>query len=854
MIRRPADLEVRSFDVIIVGGGVLGAFTAWDSALRGLAVALVEGEDFGGATTSNSLRIVHGGLRYLPRLDLPRMRASLGERAAWLRIAPHLVEPLPVLVPFARRGLARDLFRKGSVAVANALSWDRNRDVPGMLALPPARLLDPRECVARIPQLEGQPPAGGILFHDTTVRSPERMVLEVVKAAVQAGAVAANHVSCRGPLTENGRRVGIVARDQLSGDRLEVRGRVIANCAGPAAHDLSQRLTGRPVARGSIPSLALNLVLPGDGTTTALALDAGGRRLLRVPWQDRVLVGTLHLSGTPSSLPSSPDHSAVAELLSHFNAAWPGPPVSPAHVLAVHAGLLPARPTGARDRGGPVRLTRRSRIRVLEGGEGTPVIEAETLNLTLARLVAESLTDRIFSVLDRSPPPSLTKETVLPGAPAAQLSTLEATARRDWGEALPEGIPTRLARTYGAAYPEVMAHLEGDPEAARRIAPEVPAIGAQLRHGAASEMACTVQDLLHRRMGLGYSGPLPEEAHAAAARELARMSRSSVGPDETTSGPDEGAGGSLVTWLVDAHVHVHPFFNWGDVLTAVTGNLARAESNSARPLAAACLLLAEVTGSTAVERLRDESAARELLPPGWRIERTGEEASVRITPEGKGLPILLVDGRQVVTAEGVEVLALCSRQTHAELDGRPLSETIQDIRSAGGIPVLPWGFGKWWGRRGRLVREMVERLGVPSTVRPPLEDPPVFLGDNGNRPTWTRRPVILRKGEESGLPVLAGSDPLPFPRHADRVASSGFFLTGPLDPESPLASVGWTLRTLRASPPAFGSGTPWHGALRDQVGMQVRRRRSTGSGYHQEAPAAHVTPANPVRDESGAEG
>ena len=279
---------------------------------------------------------------------------------------------------------------------------------------------------------------------------------------------------------------------------------------------------------------------------------------------------------------------------------------------------------------------------------------------------------------------------------------------------------------------------------------------------------------------------------------------------------------ALATWLVDGHAHLHPSFDWEEVLDAVTGNLARAASNGGPPLEAACLLLAEAAvmarSPTMVERLRDPVEAAGLLPPGWRAEPTAEEGSIRLAPEGGGVPIFLVDGRQLVTSEGIEVLALCSRAAHTELEGLPLSETIEGVRAADGVPVLPWGFGKWWGRRGRLVRELVERLGAPAP-------PPLFLGDNGNRPAGTPPPALMRRGEERGIPVLPGSDPLPFPRHAHRPASAGFRLTGPLDPERPLSSVRWTLRTLTGSPPPVGRGASPLQFVRDQVGMQLRKRR-----------------------------
>src|ERR1043166_854658 len=154
-------LQSTAFDLLVIGGGILGASVARDAALRGLRVARVERGAGGGGTSSNSLRIIHGGLRYLQHLDLRRMRESIRERSMWLRIAPHLVEPLPVLVPTYGWGLRGKSVLRAALAVNDVIAWDRNRTLAPDRRLPAGRAVSRAECLALVPELTGPGLTGG---------------------------------------------------------------------------------------------------------------------------------------------------------------------------------------------------------------------------------------------------------------------------------------------------------------------------------------------------------------------------------------------------------------------------------------------------------------------------------------------------------------------------------------------------------------------------------------------------------------------------------------------------------------------------------------------------------------------
>src|SRR5450755_886557 len=220
-----------SFDVLVVGGGIVGACVARDAALRGLRVALIERGDFGGGISWNSLKIVHGGLRSLQGLDIRQARHFVRERRAWLEIAPHLVEPLSFVVP--TRGIGREsaLVMRAGLALNDLVSRDRNEGVVASRRIADGRTLSRDELRALVPgAFDGY--TGGVLFHDAQLYSAERLVLAVLEDAVRAGAVIANYVEAVGAVSEGGVLAGVAALDALGAERFDVRAAMVVNAAG----------------------------------------------------------------------------------------------------------------------------------------------------------------------------------------------------------------------------------------------------------------------------------------------------------------------------------------------------------------------------------------------------------------------------------------------------------------------------------------------------------------------------------------------------------------------------------------------------------------------------------------------
>ncbi len=414
MKRDTGALTARAHDLVVVGGGVYGAAAAWDAVQRGLSVARVEREDFGAGASWNSLKTIHGGMRYLQKLDLRRLRESARERRALLSIAPDLVRPLPFVVPAYGHGPGgREALAIG-LALNEWLTADRNRGLPARQQIPPGFTLGREETLRRLPGLPRRGLSGAALWHDAQALSTERLTLAFVHAAADAGAACANHAEVVGLLRADGRVAGVAVRDGLTGCTLEVAARLVLNCAGPWCDEVIA-LSGR--GRPAAPLLrARNLVLRREPAVPfAVGARSGNRFLFVVPWQGRTLVGT---SYEPAQAAPSDPLAFLAEAAK----AFPWVELGPTDLSLVHEGLVPGR-------SGASGLSTRPRLHDHEAEDGLPgLISVQGVKYTTARLEAERAIDLVARRLGRELPACRTAVTPLPRARLLE-GALEARTR-----------------------------------------------------------------------------------------------------------------------------------------------------------------------------------------------------------------------------------------------------------------------------------------------------------------------------------------------------------------------------------------------------------------------------------------
>lgn len=338
-------LSSESFDLAVVGGGVLGAFIAWKASAAGWKVALVEASDFGSGTTSCSGKVLHGGLRYLSSGRLGLTLRAQRDQTVVSRLAPRLVRALPFLVPSLRGELGERLALRAAAWTWRAVT----RIGPGECSLPPSRYLEASEAVSRRPGWKGKV-QGGLLFHDYQLRSPERLTLAVVDAAAGSGAVAANYVRCVGLRATDGSAEGILVEDVITETGFEVPARYVVNATGSWVPRVLRRCALEPprmaLAQGlhvvldrAEPERALALAIEedgGDGT--------GGKRRRRVfvmPWEGRTLVGASYapFEGPPEEC--RPTGGGVCGLLDSIDDAWPELELGIEDAVFAYAGTYP---------------------------------------------------------------------------------------------------------------------------------------------------------------------------------------------------------------------------------------------------------------------------------------------------------------------------------------------------------------------------------------------------------------------------------------------------------------------------------------------------------------------------------
>jgi len=333
-------LTGRTFDVLVVGGGIYGLTIAYDAAQRGLSVALIERADFGSGASFNHLRTIHGGLRYLQTLDLRRARESVRERNTLARIAPHAVRPLPFALPLYRSLRAGKTAMRAGFLIDRLIAFDRNARVVPALRLPGGRVVSRAEAAQRFPGLRRQGLTGAAVWSDYITLESDRLTFSFAMAAAEHGAVLANYLDGVSPLTDGKRVTGVRARDRESGREFEIGARLTVNATGASVDTFLAPLnisTHMPLLK------AINLVTRREAGDEALGgRTASGRHLFLVPWRGRALMGTWESAATMEPAAVGATEEEVGAFIRELNQAFPALDLTRPDVSLVHRGLVPA--------------------------------------------------------------------------------------------------------------------------------------------------------------------------------------------------------------------------------------------------------------------------------------------------------------------------------------------------------------------------------------------------------------------------------------------------------------------------------------------------------------------------------
>jgi glycerol-3-phosphate dehydrogenase len=503
-----------TFDVAIIGGGIHGAWIALRAQRAGLRVALIEKGDFGAATSANSLKILHGGLRYLQHLDLPRMRRSIAARREFGRLSPQLVRPLPCVMPLQAAGI-RSPWILGPALLANeVMSMDRNSGVSQPAQLPAGQLLSKAQARSLIAPLANVDAVAGAKWFDAISLHAGRLVLEPLMLAAQGGAVIANRVEALRFLSRQQAVCGVIARDLRSGREIDIKAAAVVDASGPWAGQLS---VAQGLPSGFLPAswlLGVNLMFRRSlGIETAVALTSSsksadasallhrsGRELFYVPWAGVTMVGTDYHEVPTLQDARGPTMQMIEPFLAEAAGIAPRAELTLDDVALVHWGLLPAAAGSAQV---PLKAPILAAHRYETGLDGLVILMSE--KLTSAPMLSLKVLEKVSQKVK------------------AASSSVDSIAM-DHGRAPVTDDESVLAQRYGSSWRQALQLLHDQPELAQSIGHGVAVQRLEIVHAIRNEMAGSLEDVVLRRLSIAQTGhPGTQTLQACASLVAAEL-------------------------------------------------------------------------------------------------------------------------------------------------------------------------------------------------------------------------------------------------------------------------------------------------------------------------------------------
>ncbi len=510
MIKDFSKLQTTQFDLVVVGGGIHGAALTYEAARVGYRVVLLEKGDFAGSTSANSLKIVHGGIRYLQHGDFKRMRESIVSRRRMMALAPHLVKPLRCLMPTYGHGIKGRETMRLAFAVYDLIAFDRNRGLAADNHLPCGSTISREEVKWVVPGIAEEGLNGGAVWYDAMALDSERLVLEYLKEAVRYGARVANYAEVTKVDMAGGWVSAVEVRDLQTGRELRVGCRAVVNAAGPWLENLAGQGAG---SGRQLWATALNIVVKKklfekyavglEGFTDFTDKDAlikrGKRLFFFVPWQERyTMIGTTYAPYQGAAADFSLTRQEVAEVLEDINKIYAHGRLSMDDVTFFHAGLLPMKEADA-GKTDSVQVDKSSMIiehGTLDGRNG--LFSIKGVKYTTAPDIAEKMVKVLTS--DRW----LGKR--------AKGSYIAMPPRNlDFGSAISqlggeyETIKTHLITRYGSGWRDVFGFFVQRPSMDNKqpwLSEEPPLLFAELLYFIDDEMAVNLADVVFRRTNL----------------------------------------------------------------------------------------------------------------------------------------------------------------------------------------------------------------------------------------------------------------------------------------------------------------------------------------------------------------
>jgi glycerol-3-phosphate dehydrogenase len=499
-------LAREKFDLIVIGGGIIGTGIVRDASLRGIKTLLIEKEDFGYGTTSRSSRLIHGGLRYLRLLEFHLVWQDLHEREVLLKIAPHLVHPFPFIIPIT--SLYYQIALSIGVRLYDVMASGK--------AMPSHQHLSRREALEMEPELENlKGLRGAILYYDCQAPFTERLGIENVLCAEQHGASILNHAQLAGFIRDGNDVCGIEVQDCLSGEAYKVKARLVVNAAGHWVDCVRDLLHGGPASIVR-RTKGVHLLTPKlSQKALVLFSPVDGRLFFVMPWLDYTLIGTTDTDYSGDLDAVCAEERDVAYLLQGTRQVFPK--LRSEDILYTTAGLRSLAYSGGEK---PSDITREHKVLDHKQRDGIGgLVSVLGGKITAHRAVAKDVVGLVCRKLGMEAK-CTTAEVPLPGAPAVPQ---EKVAKMSKESGLPVETVRHLADLYGSRLSQVLKLVQGNKRGGQPICGHCPDILAQVEHSVKEEGAFAVSDFLLRRSAIGLGSCQGLDAVETVAQEMARL-------------------------------------------------------------------------------------------------------------------------------------------------------------------------------------------------------------------------------------------------------------------------------------------------------------------------------------------
>lgn len=512
-------IKSAAFDLVIIGGGITGACLAHDAALRGLRVALVEKNDFGMSTSSASSKLLHGGIRYLQKLQFGKVRESARERTYFQIIAPHITTTIPFLIPTIQGSIM-----KGRAALLAGMNLYRTicSGLNGLVSDPSKKVefgafFSKSKVLKLVPMLTAIDGLNGAhTLFESHMHNSERMTLAFIKSAVHNGSQAANHVAVQRLISTDERITGVHCRDTLSGEEFQIEAKMVVNAAGPFLPGINSQIESLRLFKNTTGfSKGVHIVVRQLEEKYALALSSGkkteglvtrgGRHIFMIPWRGRTLIGTTNVPFADKLDEIRVTDKDIDDFLQDINAIVPGLSLENGDVHYAFAGLYPLISdeikTDTYQGTGEYQVVDHS-----EQGGPEGIVSVMGAKYTTARAIAEQAVDLIGRKMSMPDPRCRTASVPLFEGRIDNLEQFIAKKQQHYREILPAQTVHDLIVSHGSEVDKVIDYCRNQAGYLEKLSDVRETLVGEVAYAVEHEMACTLDDVVFARTGLGTIG------------------------------------------------------------------------------------------------------------------------------------------------------------------------------------------------------------------------------------------------------------------------------------------------------------------------------------------------------------